>query len=356
MGNIAPFNSSCNNIGLGGLMPNEDSLMRISVSKNNVFDRACLNGDSLVGIDVLGKVYHYSFKDVSLMWSVQSLSHNWGGGLYLDESFIITPAEIIDVVSGSVIFNLFDECKYLEDLTCSRISEFGLLFQHERTVLRTSIDKLGARLVVFGLDDFSLEVKKIPFVPYCYSSIDGSLFGLDEGGHIVKLILDTGDVLQIGTFDFKPMFLNVGACSDVIVAINSVEGLVALFEGDKQVWKKCSKDFLKNGRHISSAVAIDDGSVIVSVDDGYAYCVVALDIRTGELIWKNDCGDGGGFFVFGENVYTAKDDGKPIVLDKGTGAIKWSSGLLVPTNKVIVSRDYVVYLDATFNASVFQFK
>ena len=83
MGNIAPFNTSCNNITLGGLMPNENSLIRISVSKNNVFDRACLNGGSLVGVDVLGKLYHYSFKDFSLTTKVLSSNNVESGYFFL---------------------------------------------------------------------------------------------------------------------------------------------------------------------------------------------------------------------------------------------------------------------------------
>lgn len=357
MWNVAPFNSSYNNIASGGsLTPDVDSLIRLSVSQNNVFDRVCLDGDFLIGIDVLGKLYKYSLKNLSLEWDFQSLSHNFGSGLYLDGSFVITPAEIIDATSGNIIFNLLEESEYLQDLTSEKISDFGLLFQHERSVLRTSIAKSGAKLMIFGLDDFSLEIKNIPFIPYCYSSEDGSVVGIDGGNRIVKFLCDSGKVFEIGCLDFEPMFLGVGASSNIFVAINPVEANIALHKGGEQIWKKSCVDFLPNSRHFSQAVSIDDELVITTVDDGYSYWVIALDIDTGELVWKSSYETSKGFCVSGENIYTVRADGTPVIFDRKTGEVQWDSTVIVPTNKVIVSSDYIVFLDMTFNATIFKLK
>lgn len=357
MWNIAPFNSSYNNmVDNGSLIPDEDSLIRMSLSQNNVFDRVCVSNDSIVGIDLLGKVYKYSLKTNALEWEFQSLSRSIGGGLYLDDNLVITPAEIIDATSGSIIFNLFEESEYLQNLTSEKISDFGLLFKHEKFVLRTSLAKSGAKVMKFGLDDFSLEIKNIPFIPDCYTSEGRGLLGIDNEGYIVKFLFDSEEVSRIGCFDFTPLFLSAGVCSKTIVGIDPVEGCIASLQSGEQMWKKSPVDFSPDCRNFSQAVAVDGDLIITTIDDGYSYWILAIDVNSGKMVWKSNGETSKGFCVSGENVYTVRGDGTPIIFDRTTGEIKWSSAVNVPANKVIISNDYIVYLDMTFNAAIFTFK
>lgn len=357
MWNVAPFNSSYNNVVNNcSLTPDENSLVRISLSKNNIFDRVCVSNDSIVGIDILGKVYKYSLKTNALEWEFQSLSRSIGSGLYLDESLVITPAEIIDVPSGSMIFNLFEESECLQDLTSEKISDFGLLLKHERFVLRTSLAKSGGKVMKFGLDDFSLEIQNIPFIPDCCSSEGRGLLGIDDEGYIVEFLFESEETSQIGCFDFTPLFLSAGVCSNTIVGIDPVQGYIASLKSGEQVWKKSPVDFSSDCRNFSQAVAVDGDLIITTIDDGYSYWILAIDANSGEMVWKSNSETSKGFCVSGENVYTVRGDGTPIIFDRATGGVKWSSTLNVPANKVIISNDYIVYLDMTFNAAIFNFK
>jgi hypothetical protein len=357
MWSLAPFNLSDNNfVDIDFKTPNVSSLQRVSSPTSNIYDRICMNDTALICVDTLGKLTKYNIINESFDWSVQSDSSDMGSGLYLDENYVITPYEVIDSKSGNIILNLFDESEYLKNLTEDSLSEYGMLFLHEREILRTSICKVGAKMMSFNLDSFDFNLKNLPFLPYCYSPEQKEFLGVTENNYLERYSINTESHTTNGQFSISPMFLvpYINDNLNLVLAIDPVNGVISLMKNGNEIWTRSAGELKGNCRHFSQMACLDDNRVIITVNDGYKNSLLSLDVESGLVQWELHDYIGEGFFSSKNSIYTVLKGGNPIILDKSSGDIMWRSSMEVPFSKVLASETHIAYLDYCLNAYIFE--
>jgi len=164
---------------------------------------------------------------------------------------------------------------------------------------------------------------------YAFNYLDGSLVWIQSGVFKPTAIFGSPEIIS-----YKDKLL-VSYSSGEIYAISKKNGEY-FWSNNLNISRAINSDFYLND--IDSSPIIDDNIVYVSGNGGL---MMAINIETGEYVWKKEIASTSNFWLAGNFIYLINNENKLLAIHKKDGLIKWISQLPNLKKKDKVKTKYI---------------
>lgn len=293
-------------------------------TQNSVKNNICIDSNSLFAEDVDGNIYCLDKTDGKVLWQTKAeLGNNIGtsnaicvdnGILYAGNSRVVTAFNISD---GSV--------KWSNNRDKGENSPAEFIVAGDKLIVNSHWDSLAALDIESGKELWNNKDEDIRFRSSTPVVIDDDTLLVADSDAVMLVSLSDGEI--ISKTDFEGYNFSSSAQSIYLDGVAYIptanKGIIAYDVNSKEtLWNFETGDSIlftapyvgKGSKTVEASPVIDGDTLVFGANDG---CLYALDIKTGNLIYKKQAGSAilGQSFVNGNKIYTASFDGYVICFE-----------------------------------------
>lgn len=294
-------------------------------TKNSIKNNILVDSDSLYALDVDGNVYCLDKAKSDVTWQIKiELGNNIGtssgicidnGVIYAGNSRVVTA---INAADGKV--------KWSVNRDKGENSPAEFIVAGDKLIVSSHWDSLTALNIENGEELWSNDDEDIRFRSSTPVAVDGDTLLVADDDAVMLVSLADGKITSKTNFDGYNFSSSAQpVCLDGTAYIPTADkGIIAFdLKSKRIIWKFETGDSIlftapyvgKGSKTVESTPVIDGESLVFGANDGFVY---ALDIKTGNLIYKKQVGSAvlGKTVVTDNRIYTSAFDGYVVCYEK----------------------------------------